>query len=151
MAETKQTVSAEEWEEELKGALALRRSDQDEKNNSSETMLSAVLDFKQLTVEESMIHRNKVEMVNLEDSPEDILEGFITRDVILDGFDSFSTVSIYAGRYFDLGEKLSGRLSASVNNLFNTEYVRWASFFFGDTQRAYGYPTTFIIGLSLDF
>lgn len=84
-------------------------------------------------------------------NPEDILEGFITRDVILEGFDAFSDFSIYAGRYFNLGDKLSGRISASVNNLLNAEYVRWASFFFGDTQRAYGYPRTFNIGLSLDF
>lgn len=84
-------------------------------------------------------------------SPEDLLQGFITKDVILEGFDSFSNFSIYAGRYFNLGDKLSGRLSASVNNLLNAEYVRWASYFFNDTQRAYGYPRTFIIGLSLDF
>ena len=84
-------------------------------------------------------------------NPEDILEGFITPEVIEEGFDDFSTVYIYAGRYFDLGENMNGRLSASVSNLFDVEYVRWASYFFGQTQRAFGYPRTFTIGFMIEF
>ena len=94
---------------------------------------------------------NFVDDVSVRYSPEDIIKGFITQDIIKSGFDSYSQVSIYAGRYFDLGDNLSGRLSVSVNNLLGTEYVRWGSYFFGDTQLSYGYPRTFTIGLSIDF
>jgi len=82
---------------------------------------------------------------------EDVAEGFITADVIEDEFDDYHTVTIYAGRYFDVGENMSGRLSFYINNLFNAEYTRWASFFAGQLQRAFGYPRTYTIGLSLDF
>ncbi|WP_370090522.1 TonB-dependent receptor [Ekhidna sp.] len=84
-------------------------------------------------------------------SPEDIAEGFITREVIENEFDDYATFDLYAGRYFDIGENMSGRLSISVQNVFNAEYTRWASYFFSQVQRGYGYPRTYTIGLSIDF
>lgn len=84
-------------------------------------------------------------------SPEDLIEGFITRDVIEDGISDFSTFQVYAGRYFKFSDNVQGRLSASVQNLFNTEYVRWASYFFSQQQLAYGFPRTYTIGFSIEF
>lgn len=82
---------------------------------------------------------------------EDVVEGFITEEVIRDDFDSYATFDLYAGRYFDVGENMRGRFSANVNNVFNKEYTRFASYFFNEIQRGYGFPRTFTIGLSLDF
>ena len=84
-------------------------------------------------------------------APEDLIEGFITRDVIEEGFDDFSVFQVYAGRYFNLSENSRGRLSVSVQNLFNEEYVRWGSYFFSQRQLAYGYPRTYTIGFSIEF
>ncbi len=82
---------------------------------------------------------------------EDVVDGFITDEVIKDDFDDYVTFDLYAGRYFDIGEKMSGRISANVNNVFNVEYTRFASYFFNQIQRGYGFPRTFSIGLSIDF
>jgi len=94
---------------------------------------------------------NYVDDISIRYTPEDLLRGFISKEIINSGFDAYTNVFIYAGRYFDFGDNLSGRLSVSVNNLFNTEFVRWGSYFFGDSQLSYGFPRTFTIGLSLDF
>jgi len=82
---------------------------------------------------------------------EDVIDGFIDADDIQDEFDAYTTFDLYAGHYFDVGENMSGRISVNVNNVFNTEFVRFASFFFDEYQRGYGFPRTFTIGLSLDF
>jgi hypothetical protein len=82
---------------------------------------------------------------------EDVVDGFITDEVIKDDFDDYVTFDLYAGRYFDIGEKMGGRISANVNNVFNVEYTRFASYFFNQIQRGYGFPRTFSIGLSIDF
>ena len=66
-------------------------------------------------------------------------------------FDDYATVDLYVGRYFDVGENMSGRLSISVQNLLDEEYTRWASYFFNQVQRGFGYTRTYTIGLSLDF
>ncbi len=82
---------------------------------------------------------------------EDVIDGFIDADVIRDDFEDYATFDLYAGRYFDIGENMSGRISFNVNNVFNVEYTRWASYFFSQVQRGFGYPRTFAIGLSVDF
>jgi outer membrane receptor protein involved in Fe transport len=55
------------------------------------------------------------------------------------------------GRYFDIGDDLSGRISFSVQNLLDTEYVRWSSYFYNQFQNGYGYGRTYTLGLSIDF
>jgi outer membrane receptor protein involved in Fe transport len=82
---------------------------------------------------------------------EDVADGFINADVIRDEFDSYYTVDIYAGRYFDVGEKMSGRISLAVNNILDEQYVRWANFFNQQTQRAYGFPRTYTVALTFNF
>lgn len=82
---------------------------------------------------------------------EDVGAGFIDKEVINDDFDPYATFDIYLGRYFDIGKDMSGRISFNVNNVFDVEYTRWASYFFNDLQRGFGYPRTFTIGLSVDF
>ena len=86
---------------------------------------------------------------------EDVTDGYLDNSnfdqIIKSEFDSYATVDVYMGRYFDVGEKMSGRISANVNNVFDNQYVRWASFFGGEIQRSYGFPRTFTIGLSLNF
>jgi iron complex outermembrane receptor protein len=84
-------------------------------------------------------------------SPDDILEGFIEKNAVTDAFDDFSTLQIYAGRYIDFSEDLRGRVSVSVQNVFDTEYVRWASYFLEQAQNGYGFPRTYTIGFSVDF
>ncbi|MEL6558389.1 MAG: TonB-dependent receptor [Bacteroidota bacterium] len=84
-------------------------------------------------------------------SPDDLLAGFITREVIQDGFDDFFTVDLYAGRYFDFSDNIRGRLNVGVRNLFNAEYVRWASYFFNQAQLGFGFPRTYTIGLNIEF
>lgn len=83
--------------------------------------------------------------------PEDLLDGYITREVIKDGFADYYTFSVYMGRYFNLSDQISGRISASVQNLTDEKYVRWATYFNNQTQRAYGYPRTYTIGLMVNF
>ncbi|MGB3467990.1 MAG: TonB-dependent receptor plug domain-containing protein, partial [Cyclobacteriaceae bacterium] len=83
--------------------------------------------------------------------PQDLDRGFISRDVIEEGYDSYSTVFLYAGRYFDLGDNMRARLNVGVQNLFNTEYVRWASYFLSQEQLAFGFPRTYTIGFNLEF
>jgi len=94
---------------------------------------------------------NYADRIAVRYNPEDVADGFITSEVIEDTFDSYSTADIYIGRYFDLSDKIGGRVSASVQNVFNKEYTRWASYFFNQTQRAYGYPRTYTIGLMIEF
>ncbi|MEL7534741.1 MAG: TonB-dependent receptor, partial [Bacteroidota bacterium] len=94
---------------------------------------------------------NYADRIPIRYSPEDIAEGFITADVINNEFDDYATVDLYVGRYFDVGENMSGRLSISVQNLLDEEYTRWASYFFNQVQRGFGYTRTYTIGLSLDF
>lgn len=84
-------------------------------------------------------------------SPGDVIEGFIDKAAVTDAFDDFSTLQIYAGRYIDLSEDLRGRFSVSVQNVLNTEYVRWASYFLNQTQKGFGFPRTYTIGFSIDF
>ncbi|QSE96356.1 TonB-dependent receptor [Fulvivirga lutea] len=76
---------------------------------------------------------------------------FVTADQINDAFPAYSTLQIYAGRYFDVSDKIRGRLSASVQNVLNEKYVRWSSYFSQQYQNAYGYPRTYTISLSFDF
>ena len=94
---------------------------------------------------------NYADRIPIRYNPEDIAEGFIDREVIEEGFPDYATFDLYAGRYFDIGKDLTGRISFNIQNLFNTEYTRWASYFFDQTQRAFGYPRTYTIGLSVDF
>lgn len=94
---------------------------------------------------------NYADRIPIRYQPEDILEGFIEREVIEEGFDDYATVDLYMGRYFDIGEKMNGRISLNVNNLFDTEYVRFASYSFDQVARGYGYTRTYTIGLQLNF
>lgn len=94
---------------------------------------------------------NYADKIPISYSPENLVDGFITREVILEGFDDYYTVDVYFGRYFDLGDNLGGRISANISNIFNKEYVRWASYFFSQTQRGFGYPRRYTINLSIDF
>ena len=94
---------------------------------------------------------NYADRIAVRFSPEDLLEGFITPDVIKDQFDDYSVVSVYAGRYIDFGDDLDGRISVSVQNLLNTDYVAYASYFFNETLRSWQYPRTFTISLMLEF
>ncbi|NJM93839.1 MAG: TonB-dependent receptor [Cytophagales bacterium] len=84
-------------------------------------------------------------------SPDDLLDGFITPEVIQQSRPAYSVFSVFAGRYFDLSDDISGRLSISVQNVFNTEYIRWSGYFNNQFQDAYGFPRTYIIGLSIQF
>lgn len=84
-------------------------------------------------------------------SPDDILGGFITKDAVTNAFNDFSTLQVYAGRYIDFSDHISGRISISVQNVLDTKYVRWASYFLNQAQKGYGYPRTFTLGISLDF
>lgn len=95
---------------------------------------------------------NYADKIPIRFNPDDVASGFISRQVILGSdYDPYYTVDFYAGRYFDIGENMSGRLSVSVQNIFNERYVRYASYFFNTEQRGVGYPRTFTIGLSIDF
>lgn len=94
---------------------------------------------------------NYADRIPINYSPEDIADGFIDREVIEEEFPDYYTIDVYAGKYFDIGENLSGRLSFSVQNLLNEKYTRWASYFFDQTQRAFGYPITYTIGLYIEF
>lgn len=94
---------------------------------------------------------NYADRIAVRYNPEDVADGFITSEVIEDTFDPYATTDVYFGRYFDFSDKVGGRLSVSVQNVFDQEYTRWASYFFNQTQRAYGFPRTYTIGLSIDF
>lgn len=94
---------------------------------------------------------NYADRIPIRFQPEDILEGFIDRDVIKQQFNDYSTVDLYMGRYFDIGKDMDGRISLNVNNVFNTEYVRWASYSFNQVQRGFGYTRTYTIGLQVNF
>lgn len=83
--------------------------------------------------------------------PEDLLQGFISREVIENEFNDYATVDVYMGRYFDIGDNMDGRISLSVNNVFDTEYVRFASYSFDQVARGFGYTRTYTIGLQLNF
>lgn len=71
---------------------------------------------------------NYADRIPIRYSPEDIAEGFITRDVIQNEFDDYTTFDLYAGRYFDIGENMSGRLSINVN-VCPFQFVFWAGFY----------------------
>ena len=94
---------------------------------------------------------NYYDRISVRYSPEDVSEGYITADEIKNAFSDYSTFQIYAGRYFDFSDNVSGRLSASVENVFNEEYVRWSSYFFSQYQNAYGFPRTYTISLMIEF
>lgn len=94
---------------------------------------------------------NYADRIAVRFSPEDVANGYITIEDINNTFDNYSTFSLYAGRYFDVGENMRGRLSFSMQNVFDTQYVRWASFFFNQFQRGFGYPRTYTVGLSVEF
>ncbi len=94
---------------------------------------------------------NYADRIPIRFQPEDLLEGFISPDIIKDEFNDYSTVDIYMGRYFDIGENMDGRISLSVNNVFDTEYVRFASYSFDQVQRGFGYTRTYTIGLQMNF
>ena len=94
---------------------------------------------------------NYADRIAVRFAPSDIPNGYISVEDIQSKFDDYATVDIYMGRYFDFGENLSGRLSFSVQNVLDTEYVRWSSFFFNQFQNGYGYGRTFTLGLSVDF
>ncbi|MEL6973580.1 MAG: hypothetical protein AAFO02_25740, partial [Bacteroidota bacterium] len=94
---------------------------------------------------------NYADRIPIRYNPEDIADGFIDAEVIRQGFPDYYTLDLYAGRYFDIGNDLSGRLSFNIQNVLNEEYTRWASYFFNQTQRAFGFPITYTIGLSIDF
>ncbi|MEQ8926594.1 MAG: TonB-dependent receptor [Fulvivirga sp.] len=94
---------------------------------------------------------NYFDRISVRYTPEDVADEFIETQNIKEAFPSYNTFQLYAGRYFDVSDKVRGRLSASVQNLFNEEFVMWSSFFAGDYQNAYGFPTTYTIGLSFDF
>ncbi len=94
---------------------------------------------------------NYFDRISVRYSPDDVADGFITAEAIEDAFDDYSTLQLYAGIYFDLGENVRGRLSASVQNVLDDKFVRWSSYFYNEYQNAYGYPRTFTIGLSIEF
>ena len=94
---------------------------------------------------------NYADRIPIRFSPEDVIEGFIDVDVIKAQFSNYATFDLYAGRYFDIGENMNGRLSINVNNLFDTEYTRWASYAFDQVSRGQGYTRTYTIGLSVNF
>ncbi|MEM6522500.1 MAG: TonB-dependent receptor [Bacteroidota bacterium] len=84
-------------------------------------------------------------------NPEDLISRFITREVILDEFPSYHLFSVYAGKYFDISDEISARISVSIQNLFDERYTRFASYFFNQNQRGFGFPRTYTIGLRIDF
>lgn len=64
--------------------------------------------------------------------------------------DNYTLTDAYMGYYFDFGPNIDGRLSFSVNNVFDKTYVRWATEFFG-RNNAYGFNRNYFIGLTLTF
>ncbi len=95
---------------------------------------------------------NYADKIPLRWNPDDIANNFVDREDILNNeFGDYYTVDFYAGRYFDLSDDISGRISVSIQNLFDQNYVRWASYFFDQVQPGIGFPRTYTIGLSLDF
>ena len=94
---------------------------------------------------------NYADRISVRYSPEDVADGFITPQTIDDAFEDYSTLDLYMGKYFDFSDNIRGRLSASVQNVFDTEYIRWSSYFFSQFQNAYGYPRTYTIGLTIEF
>lgn len=63
---------------------------------------------------------------------------------------NYTLVDAYMGYYFDFGPNINGRLSFSVNNVFDKTYVRWATEFFG-RNNAFGFNRNYFIGLTLEF
>lgn len=63
---------------------------------------------------------------------------------------NFILVDSYLGYYFDFGPDIRGRLSFSVNNVFDKTYVRWATEFFG-RNNAYGFNRNYFVGITLEF
>lgn len=94
---------------------------------------------------------NYADDISVRFAPADVADGYITADQIDARFDDYVTLSFYMGRYFDIGDDLSGRISFSVQNLLDTEYVRWSSYFYNQFQNGYGYGRTYTLGLSIDF
>lgn len=94
---------------------------------------------------------NYYDRISVRYSPDDVADGFITPEAIEDAFDDYSTLQLYMGTYFDFGSNVRGRLSASVQNVLDTKFVRWSSYFYNEYQNSYGYPRTFTIGLSIEF
>lgn len=95
---------------------------------------------------------NYADRIPIQFNPDEVASGFINRDIIQGSeYDPYYTVDLYAGHYFDIGDSMSGRLSISVQNVFDESYVRYASYFFNTEQRGVGFPRTYTIGLSIDF
>ncbi len=61
----------------LRGVIDQHQGD-DMETQAQRAMLSSVLDLVDVNVEEIMIHRRNVEMLNIEDSPEEIVEAVLT-------------------------------------------------------------------------
>jgi outer membrane receptor protein involved in Fe transport len=94
---------------------------------------------------------NYADRISVRFAPSDVARGFIDSGEINSGFDDYATVDMYIGRYFDFGGDLSGKLSFSVQNVLDTEYIRWSSYFFNQFQNGYGFGRTFTLGLSVSF
>ena len=95
---------------------------------------------------------NYADRIPIRYNPEEIIQGFISREVIQDLFNnSFTTVDIYMGRYFDISDNMNGRISLSVNNVLNNEYVRWSGYSFDLVSPVYGFTRTYTVGLQLSF
>jgi len=94
---------------------------------------------------------NYADRIAVRYSPDDVADEFITPETIKSAFDDYSTVQLYMGRNFNFGEDTKGRISASVQNVFNTEFIRWSSYFFSQFQNAYGFPRTYTISLQIEF
>jgi len=97
------------------------------------------------------VRSNYSDNISVRFAPSDVARGFITADQINSKFDDYVTLDLYAGRYFDIGENMTGRLSVNVQNLLDAEYVRWSSYFMDQFQNGYGYGRTFTIGLSITY
>lgn len=63
---------------------------------------------------------------------------------------AYQVVDIYFGKYFRMGD-IRGRFSGHINNVFDTEFVRWGSVFAGNIQKAYGFGRNYTLGLSFSF
>jgi iron complex outermembrane recepter protein len=63
---------------------------------------------------------------------------------------SYYIIDLYFGRYFKINDTRA-RFAANINNLTNEHFVRWASDFQGNTQKAYGWGRNYNLGLTIYF
>ncbi|MBK6264114.1 TonB-dependent receptor [Marivirga sp. S37H4] len=94
---------------------------------------------------------NYADRISVRFAPSDVAQGYIDAEQIQSGFGDYATVDIYMGRYINFSDELSGRLSFSVQNILDTEYIRWSSYFLNQFQNGYGYGRTYTIGLNVSF